>query len=78
MEIQKYCVSLPFTLLGVAKHCSTNDLGSDSLNLFSMLHFSLKSLFTLRFSKFASFLRAQVKFRPGLFGFLTVSFSKCL
>lgn len=68
MEIQKYCVSLPFTLLSVAKHCSTNDLCSDSLNL-------LKVLSTLRFFQFASSPWAQVKFCPGQkFGFSIISF----
>lgn len=74
MKIQKYCVSLPFTLLSVARHCSTNNLCSDFLNLFFMAHFSLKVLFTLRFFQFASFPWAQVKFCLGQFEFFIISF----
>lgn len=73
MEIQKYCVSLPFMFLSVARHCSTKHLCSDSLNLFFMVHFSLKVLSTLRFFQFAVSLWAQVKFCPG-FSLLFLSF----
>lgn len=70
MEIQKYCVFLPFTLFSVARHCSKNDLCSDSLNLFLLAHFSLKVLSILRFFQFASSL--WVEFCPGQSGFLKI------
>lgn len=63
MEIQKYCVFLPFTLFNVALYCSKNDLCSGSLNLFFMLHFSLKVLSILRLFQFAFSL--WIEFFPG-------------
>lgn len=72
MEIQKYCVFLPFTLFSVARHCSKNDLCSHSLNLFFMVHFSLKVLSILRFFQFASSL--WVGFCPGQSGVVFLLF----